>query len=122
MKRKWILCLTLLLTLMFASSACAAATVVAGSGKQLRGTPGHNAELHGQLFTLPRDGSITLLEGEGTAGFWIENARGYLVASFDSLAEAQGYDLPRGSYRVFPNLKENPKANSAWVRITVTCP
>ena len=108
------------LFMMMPASACFAEAIEGGGG-QTRGYPGHNAELTGKKFTLPRPGNIIKVEGEGTAGFWIENTRnGSMVAQFDSFAEANGFALSAGSYRIFPNLKDG--RDSAWVRITVNCP
>lgn len=121
MNRKWISLMVMVLIIMMTTSVCVAATIE-GSGSQTRGTPGHAAELNGKTFTLPAYGTITDITGEGAEGFWIERADGSLVVNFNSLKEAAGYGLSAGSYRVLPNLRESPKANYAWVRITVNCP
>lgn len=123
MNRKLVCFFALLLVLVFATPvSMATAVVVEGSGGQIRGNPGRSAELSGKIFVIPKYGTITNIEGEGTAGFWIETNDGGLIANFGSFNEAMGYGLQAGSYRVLPNLKENPKAERAWVRIYVTCP
>ena len=114
--RKILLAVCLLTALAFAQ------TVVEGGGKQTRGYPGHNAELHGDVFTLPRPGTITSVAGEGTDGYWIETDSGTLVRNWDSFQQSYGYALPAGRYRALPNLRDNPKAMTSWVRVTVTCP
>lgn len=107
---------------LLATSVCFAATIE-GGGKQTRGYPGHDAELYGEVFVLPRQGTIASIAGEGTDGFWIETATGQLVVSFDSFKQAVGYTLPAGSYRALPNLRDYPeKAPKSWVRITINCP
>lgn len=123
MRRVSVLLVMVLLVSLAATSLCFAATTVEGSGKQTRGYGSHNAELHGDIFVLPRAGTITNVTGEGTDGFWIEKADGQLVANFNTFKEAIGYSLPAGSYRVLPNLRDYPtKASRSWVRITVNCP
>lgn len=119
MKKKSLVSIFLGLLIVMAVSVCFAATVV-GSGGQTRGYSGHNAELKGQAFNLPADGSIVDIAGEGTAGFWIETRNGDLVANFNSFAEAQGYQLSGGTYYVYPNLRDG--SNSAWVKVTFNCP
>ncbi|HWR00386.1 MAG TPA: hypothetical protein VN371_00870 [Chlorobaculum sp.] len=111
---------TALLSLLLCSGVSFAATSVSGHGTQTRGSAGHNAEIHGQLFTLPGSGTITSIEGNGASGFWIEKGSGEMVKNFNTLAEAKGYSLPAGNYRVIPNIKDG--ANSCGVTVTVTCP
>ncbi|NTW51794.1 MAG: hypothetical protein HGB22_04325 [Chlorobiaceae bacterium] len=111
---------TALLGLLLCTGVSFAATNVSGHGTQSRGYTGHNAEIHGQLFTLPGAGTITNIEGNGASGFWIEKGSGEMVKNFNTLAEAKGYSLPAGSYRVIPNIRDG--ANSCGVTVTVTCP
>lgn len=100
--------------------ACLVVTVEAGSvtatGKQTRGTPGHNAELIGGSFEIPGGvtARITDVECSG-AGFWIEGA---VQKNFDSAAQAKGQTLGTGRYRALPNLK--PGQNEASVSVTLT--
>ena len=122
MRRSGLIGILTLLFIIATTTLCFAATVE-GGGRQTRGYPGHNAELYGAVFTLPRAGTIVSVAGEGTDGFWIERANGGLVRSFNSLNEAVGFSLPAGSYRALPNLRDYPeKAQRSWVRITVNCP
>jgi hypothetical protein len=109
-----------MLLLLLWSTVSFAATTVVGEGQQSRGYPGHNAEIHGNLFTLPSAGSITAVEGRGASGFWIEKGSGEMVRNFNTLAQAQGYSLSAGSYRVIPNIKDG--VNSCGVTVTFTCP
>lgn len=110
----------ILLSLSLSPAISLAAATVSGSGTQSRGYPGHNAEIHGKLFSLPSAGMITSIDGQGTGGFWIEKGSGELVVNFNSMAEAKGYSLPAGSYRIIPNLANG--ANSSRVTVTFTCP
>lgn len=121
MRKSSLLGVFLFVMILVTTSLCLAATIE-GGGKQYRGYPGHNAELYGEVFTLPRAGTIVSVAGEGTDGFWIETAAGGLVQSFNTLNQAVGYTLPAGSYRALPNLRDNPKADRSWVRVTVNCP
>lgn len=109
-----------LLGLLLVSEVSFAATNVSGRGSQSRGYAGHNAEINGQLFTLPGTGTISNIEGNGASGFWIERSSGEMVRNFNSIAEAQGYSLPAGSYRVIPNIRDG--ANSCGITVTFTCP
>jgi len=109
-----------LLSLLLCSALSFAATKVSGHGTQTRGTVGRNGEIHGQLFTLPGTGTITDIEGQGTSGFWIEKVSGEMVRNFNSNAEAKGYSLPAGSYRVIPNIKNG--IDSCGITVTFTCP
>lgn len=110
----------LVVLLMFVfSSFCLAATVT-GRGKQTRGYPGHNAELYGETFNLPRAGTIASVDSYGASGFWIENSRGDLIVNFDSVNQAIGYNLAAGSYRVLPNLKNG--YDSCSVAVNFNCP
>jgi hypothetical protein len=99
---------------------CLALGVEAGSatasGRQTRGTPGHNAELIGGQFEIPAGvtASITQVECSG-AGFWIE---GPVHRNFDNAAQAKGLRLGPGKYRALPNLK--PNQQEASVAITAT--
>jgi hypothetical protein len=121
MKHKRIALVSLsLLTMILWSAVSFAVTTVVGNGRQSRGYPGHNAEIHGDLFTLPGTGSITGVDGRGASGFWIEKESGDMVRNFNTLAQAQGYSLPAGSYRVIPNIKDG--VNSCGVTVTFTCP
>jgi hypothetical protein len=120
MQRRKMVISVVILILFGAMSVGLAAATVTGGGKQVRGYPGHNAELSGDIFILPSAGTIVAVEGEHTDGFWIENSQGTMVASFGSLKQAQGYTLAAGKYRVLPNLEKG--RNSAWVRVTFNCP
>ena len=121
MRRTGILSVLVVLLVFVSTSLCFAA-VIEGGGRQSRGYPGHNAELYGQVFELPRAGTIAGVAGEGADGFWIETEAGALVRSFNSLNQGVGFTLRAGRYRVLPNLRDNPKADRSWVRITVNCP
>jgi hypothetical protein len=120
MKKRFSSLAVALLSILLCSALSFAMTTVSGSGRQSRGYSGHNAEIHGQLFTLPGTGTISNVEGTGASGFWIEKGSGELVRNFNTIAQAKGYSLPAGSYRVIPNLKDG--ANSCGVTVTFTCP
>ena len=120
MKKRFSSLAMALLSLLLCTAVSFAATNVSGHGTQTRGYAGHNAEINGQLFTLPGAGTITNIEGNGASGFWIEKGSGEMVKNFNSLAEAKGYSLPAGSYRVIPNIKDG--ANSCGITVTFTCP
>lgn len=109
-----------LLAMLFLSTVASATTTVVGNGRQSRGYPGHNAEIHGDLFSLPAAATITAVDGRGASGFWIERESGAMVRNFDSLGEAQGYSLPAGRYRVIPNIRDG--VNSCGIAVTFTCP
>lgn len=109
----------IILALIFVSSVSYAATV-SGSGRQSRGYPGHNAEISGQLFTLPANGTISNIDSQGASGFWIEKESGEMVRNFDTIGESAGYSLPAGRYRVIPNIKDG--FNTCWVNVTFTYP
>ena len=108
--------------LLMLTCAGYAMTTVEGSGGQTRGTPGHNAELSGPVFVVATPGTITNVAGEGTDGFWIEKDDGTMVKNFENFKAANGFRLAAGKYRVRPNLRENPKADRAWVKVTVSSP
>ncbi len=120
MKKQWARFSGILVSLLLCSTLALAATVVSGSGKQIRGNAGRNAEINGQLFTLPGAGTITNIESQGASGFWIENGDGRLIINFDSINQAKGYNLPAGKYRVIPNIKDG--YNSCSVNVTFNCP
>lgn len=93
-----------------------AVTSVELSGSQVRGTPGHNAELICAGLTLPRAGTIASVECSGQ-GFWINGPRGF-NRSFYNPTTAIGTTLPAGGpYRVFPNLKVNQDRAAVTLRI-----
>lgn len=118
--KRFRLALPAILALLLWSTVSFAATTVVANGRQSRGYPGHNAEIHGDLFSLPGAGSITAVDPHGAAGFWIEKDSGELVRNFNTVAESNGYSLPAGKYRVIPNLKDG--VNSCSVAVTFTCP
>ncbi len=121
MMKKWLASLPMaLLSLLLCCAVSFAATKVSGHGTQTRGSAGHNGEIHGQLFTLPGTGTITDIEGQGTSGFWIEKSSGEMVRNFNSTAEAKGFSLPAGSYRIIPNIKNG--VDSCGITVTFTCP
>jgi hypothetical protein len=120
MKKRFASLSIALLSLLLVSAVSFAASKVSGHGTQTRGYAGHNAEIRGQLFTLPGTGTISDIEGQGTSGFWIEKGSGEMVRNFNTNAEAKGYSLPAGSYRVIPNIKDG--ANSCGITVTFTCP
>jgi len=120
MRRIYIL-LVVMLLIISVSSVCLAATVT-GAGRQVRGYPGHNAELSGAVFNLPVSGNITSATGEGTDGFWIEPQNRSQIIMFNTFKQAIGYSLPAGNYRVLPGLRDNPKADTSWVTVTFTYP
>lgn len=87
--------------------------VVTLRGSQRRGVPGRNAQLDSARVTLKATGTITAVEG-GRAGFWLE---GQTRKSFSNPREANGIQLPAGSYQVYPNLPKD--AESASVTLTI---
>ncbi len=50
-----------------------------------------------------------------TTGFWIENSQGQAIVSFKHSKDAIGYVLPKGKYRVLPNLP--PKKKQAQIKV-----
>ncbi|MCX7827989.1 MAG: hypothetical protein N2315_02150 [Thermanaerothrix sp.] len=121
MRKYRIFALAALLVLALAASAMAGSAT--GSGTQIRGNPGRNAELKSTPFTVPDGVTATISDGYCNGdGFWIER-NGNLVASFSSVNEAKGFRLSPGTYMVYPNLKEGQiKQDVAKVQITVTWP
>lgn len=119
-RRKFFFLVSMVVGCLMASSVWA--TNIVGTGSQLRGNPGRNAQLNGKVFNVPKNGAISNVSMNGTDSFWIERANGQQLATFGSMQQAIGYPLPAGSYRVLPNLRENPKAQSSTVSITVTYP
>jgi hypothetical protein len=109
--------------LLTATSVCVAATIEA-SGGQTRGYSGHDAERTGETFTLPKPCTIADVQGDGFAGFWIMPPMevGGAGIPFDSIAQAKGYLLAAGTYRLQPSLRDKPQTNSAVVRVTFDCP
>ncbi|EHM10661.1 hypothetical protein TheveDRAFT_1543 [Thermanaerovibrio velox DSM 12556] len=121
MKKHWILALAALLVLSLAASAMAG--TASGSGTQIRGNPGRNAELRATPFDVPRGvvATITNASCDGD-GFWIERD-GNVIGTFKSAGDAIGFTLSGGTYRVYPNLKEGQfKQETARVQVTVTWP
>ncbi|NTU92842.1 MAG: hypothetical protein HGB29_01335 [Chlorobiaceae bacterium] len=116
--QKRFLLLSVALLAMLLCSAVSFAGTVNGTGRQSRGYPGHNAEIHGQLFTLPATGTISNIEPNGASGFWIETESGTLVKNFDSVGQARGYSIPAGSYRIIPNIRDG--VNSCSINVTIT--
>ncbi len=51
---------------------------------------------------------ITKVVGD-TTGFWIENSQGQAIISFKNSKDAVGFVLPKGKYRVIPNLPSKKK-------------
>ncbi|NTV99527.1 MAG: hypothetical protein HGA70_10245 [Chlorobiaceae bacterium] len=111
---------TAIFTFLVFSGFATAQTNVTAHGWQTRGTVGQNAKIHGDLFSLPSAGTVSTINGSGAGGFWIEKASGELVVNFNTLGEANGYQLGAGSYRAIPNLKDG--ANSASIDVTFICP
>jgi hypothetical protein len=109
--------------LLTATSVCFAMTIE-GSGGQTRGYSGHDAERTVETFTLPMPCTIADVQGDGFDGFWIMPpiAVGGAGIPFNSIAQAKGYLLAAGTYRLQPSLRENPKTDSAVVRVTFNCP
>jgi len=84
-------------------------------GEQVKGTAGKNAVLKcsGIKFTS----SVTINDVTGdNAGFWISNKNGVLIINFDTMEEAIGYKLKKGTYYVYPNLRNNQ--NKATVTVS----
>ncbi len=84
-------------------------------GEQTKGTAGKNAELSCEGITLSSNATIIKVTGSNK-GFWIADSYGVLVQNFDSMEDAIGYQLKRGTYYVYPNLKSNQ--NKASVKVT----
>lgn len=119
MKRNMIFLLTAALVLSLA--ACALAGSATGSGTQIRGNAGRNAQLISTPFEVPPGVKATIVnvacDGDG---FWMESSNG-ISQSFSSAGEAIGVKLPAGTYRVYPNLKEGQfKQETARVSVTVS--
>jgi hypothetical protein len=108
-----ILALVVILSMLMAGYA--SAENVTGSGTQIRGNMGKNAELKAKPFTLKKDSSIAAAE-DGGAGFWIEKQGGGTVKNFDNAKSAIGFQLGAGTYYVYPNLKQG--RDSATVTLT----
>ncbi len=85
-----------------------------GSGTQIRGSAGRNAQLKASPFTLKADAAIATVE-DGGAGFWIEKQGGGMIKNFDKAKGAVGFRLKAGTYYVYPNLKAGQ--NSATVTV-----
>lgn len=106
--------LVIVILLLTAFSSIALAGTSSGSGTQIRGVPGRNAQLIGNAFTVPRQGAVITKVNCTGNGFWIE---GTIRKGFIPAQNAVGFRLPAGRYYVFPNLK--PSQTTADVRITL---
>ncbi|MFA5011492.1 MAG: hypothetical protein WC644_06010 [Ignavibacteria bacterium] len=84
-------------------------------GEQTKGTSGKNAELNCDGISLSSTATIVKVTGSND-GFWIADSYGVLVQNFSSMEEAIGYQLKKGTYFVYPNLKSNQ--NKASVKVT----
>lgn len=116
LKKRGSIIALLLVTALLVCSAAMAATVTA-SGKQTRGYGGSNAKLEAAPVTLPSTATITNVSFSGN-GFWINDGYGNWIVSFYTVNEAKGYQLPAGTYAVYPNLKDGQ--SSAGVTVTFT--
>jgi hypothetical protein len=112
MARRVAVALVVILVLGLAGAAVAAE--VSGSGTQIRGNAGRNAQLKAAPFSLAKSAKVVAAE-DGGAGFWIEKQGGGTVKTFDKAKDAVGFQLGAGTYYVYPNLK--PNQDSATVRL-----
>ncbi len=101
------------------NSFSAFAQNVENSGEQIRGEK-DNAELKSSVVVLAKDAVIVDIEGDND-GFWIVS-KDSVVESFTATASpkvflpnAIEYHLKKGSYTIFPNLKEN--STKAYVKV-----
>lgn len=102
----------ILLFLLFATDVFSQQSVY---GEQTRGTAGNNAELNCDGISFSSTATIVKVTGSND-GFWIADSYGVLIQNFDSMEQAIGYQLKRGTYYVYPNLKSNQ--NKASVKVT----
>lgn len=109
---KTLITCSILLFLFLSTDAYSQQTIY---GEQTKGTAGKNAVLNCDGISLSSTATITKVTGSND-GFWIADSYGVLVQNFDSMEEAIGYQLKRGTYYVYPNLKSNQ--NKASVKVT----
>ena len=113
---RYTLFLACLILVVLICTTASAATVNAW-GKQSRGNAAASAKLEGQPVVLPSVGTITEVSCSGQS-FWINDKWGNWIVSFYNPNEAKGYQLPAGTYSVYPSLKKNQ--SQAGVKITIT--
>ena len=101
------------LIMMFSFDATQAQTFTI-SGKQVKGSPGKNAQLTCQAVKITKKVKITSISGNN-AGFWISNGS-YTIKKYwkSNDATAKGLVLNPGTYYVYPNLK-NGQASATVV-------
>jgi len=108
-------CTLALTTVLCSISLTAEAQTVILSGRQIRGSIMHPAELISKEITLNRSYQVTNVETSGD-GFWFER-NGQAGEVIDSRVGAKGTILPAGTYRVFPTLRNGQ--NEASVKVTL---
>ena len=95
----------ILLTLFFGviiSGFSQKADTVILKGVQVR-TGNANVKLQAIPVYLTKQYVIAKVSGD-TTGFWIENGKGQIIKSFRHSQDAVGFILPKGQYKVIPNL------------------
>jgi hypothetical protein len=102
------------ITIFALSHGVSYANDITANGKQRRGQ-GVDGELSGEGFNIPAGqvGTITAAQGD-CDGFWVEGKK---VRVFKSALAGIGAVFSAGSYRVYPNLRDNQ--NEADIGITV---
>lgn len=111
LKQTLITC-SILLFLFLSTDAFSQQTVY---GEQIKGTAGKNAELNCDGISFTSAAVITKVAGSNN-GFWIVDSYNVIVRNFDSMEEALGYKLNKGTYYIYPNLKSDQ--NKATVKVT----